>query len=326
MPGTGPWATTLRRLRRERLALVCGAVFLLIVGASFFAPLWAADVAHTSPLTNHLSDRVALHGRETFVVSPPSAQDPGIPIGPTYRSKFFLGADSSGRDVMVRLLYATRTSFLIGFAASALTLLLSVVLGMLSGYLRGWTDAVISRALDVVWAYPVVLLAVALGTSLALGGLNIGPFKIEAGSLAVPIFVIGLVYVPYMARPLRGRVLSLREKDFVEAARAQGQGPLRIMFTELLPNLAGDILVFFPLIVANAVLLEAALSFLGAGVQKPRPSLGTMLDDGTSNIFNAVHLVLAPGLVLVVAVLALNLFGDGLRNAFDPRARGRVER
>jgi peptide/nickel transport system permease protein len=324
-PGAGPWRVALRRLRRDRVALAFGALFLLIVVISLFAPLWAHQVAHTSASANHLSDRITVDGKPTYVVSPPSSANPGIPIGPTYGSKFFLGADASGRDVMVRLLYGARTSFEIGFAASALTLLLSIVLGLLSGYLRGWVDALISRALDVVWAYPVVLLGVALGTSLAIKGVKLGPIELESGSLLVPIFIIGLVYVPYMARPLRGRVLSLREKEFVDAARAQGSGPVRIMLSELLPNLATDLIVFFPLIVANAVLLESALSFLGAGVQPPTPSLGTMIADGNHNIFNAVHLVIVPGLVLVLAVLALNVFGDGVRDALDPRSRVRIE-
>jgi peptide/nickel transport system permease protein len=324
--GAGPWRIAMRRLRRDRVSLAFGALFLLIVAISLFAPVWSHDVAHTSASTNHLSDQITLDHKKTYVVSSPTSANPGIPIGPTFGAKFFLGADTSGRDVMVRLLYGARTSFEIGFAAAAFTLSFSVILGLLSGYLRGWVDAIISRALDVIWAYPVVLLGVALGTSLALGGLEIGPIKVESGSLLVPIFVIGVVYVPYMARPLRGRVLSLREKEFVDAARAQGAGPFRIMFSELLPNLTTDIVVFFPLIVANAVLLEAALSFLGAGVQPPKPSLGTMIADGTGNIFNAVHLVLVPGLVLVVAVLALNVFGDGVRDALDPRARVRIER
>jgi peptide/nickel transport system permease protein len=324
--GTGPWRIALRRLRRDKAALAFGALFLVVVGISLFAPFWAHHIAHTSASSEHVSDQITLNGKPTYVVSPPSSPNPGIPIGPTWGSKYFLGADTQGRDVMVRLLYGARTSFLIGFAAAAMTLLLSIVLGLFSGYLRGWVDAVISRVLDVVWAYPVVLLGVALGTSLAIGGLKIGPVKLESGSLLVPIFVIGLVYVPYMARPLRGRVLSLREKEFVDAARAQGAGPVRIMFRELLPNLATDLVVFFPLIVANAVLLEAALSFLGAGVQPPQPSLGTMIDDGTHSIFNAVHLVLVPGLVLVIAVLSLNVFGDGVRDALDPRAKVRIDR
>ena len=142
----------------------------------------------------------------------------------------------------------------------------------------------------------------------------------------IPIFIIGFVYVPYMARPVRGQVLSLREKEFVEAARAQGAGPFRIMFTEVMPNLASTVIVFFTLLIANAILLESALSFLGAGVQPPNPSWGTMIDEGVDRIATAPHLTIVPGLMLVLTVLALNVFGDGVRDALDPRAKVRLER
>jgi peptide/nickel transport system permease protein len=180
--------------------------------------------------------------------------------------------------------------------------------------------------LDVIWSFPVVILGVALGVALALGGLKIGPIEVAGDSLFVPILIIGVVYVPYMARPIRGQVLSLREKEFVEAARAQGAGPLRIMFTEVVPNLASTMLVFFTLLIANAVLLEAALSFLGAGVQPPNPSWGTMIDDGIDRIATAPHLTIVPGVMLVLTVLSLNVFGDGVRDALDPRAKVRLER
>jgi peptide/nickel transport system permease protein len=161
--------------------------------------------------------------------------------------------------------------------------------------------------------------------SLALGGLKIGPLHIQGNSKWIPTLIIGVVSVVYLARPIRGQVLSLREKEFVEAARAQGAGPIRIMFGELLPNLASTILVFFPLLVANAILLEAALSFLGAGVQPPEPSWGTMLSDGVVLLSTAPHLTIVPGLMLVLTVLALNVFGDGVRDALDPRAKVRLE-
>jgi peptide/nickel transport system permease protein len=149
--------------------------------------------------------------------------------------------------------------------------------------------------------------------------------QIQGGSLWIPTLTIGVVSVVYLARPIRGQVLSLREKEFVEAARAQGAGPLKIMFSELLPNLASTILVFFPLLVANAILLEAALSFLGAGVQPPEPSWGTMLSDGVVLLSTSPHLTIVPGLMLVLTVLALNVFGDGVRDALDPRAKVRLE-
>jgi peptide/nickel transport system permease protein len=321
--GLGPWRLGLRRLRRNKVALAFGALFLVLVAVCVAAPLWADNVAKTGPNTNHLSDTIQVDGESVNVV----ALD-GVPIGPQYfkaDGKFFLGADRNGRDVMVRLLYGGRNSLAIGISAALMTTLLSILLGTLAGYFRGWSDIVIRSLLDIMWSFPVIILGVALGVALALGGIQIGPITIAGDSLAIPIFIIGLVYVPYMARPVRGQVLSLREKEFVESARAQGAGPLRIMFTEVLPNLASTVLVFFTLLIANAVLLEAALSFLGAGVRPPTASWGTMIDEGVDRIATAPHLAIVPGAMLVLTVLSLNVFGDGVRDALDPRAKVRLE-
>jgi len=314
--GISPWGLAWRRLRRNKVSLAFGVLFIVLVACALAAPLWANHVAETTPSRNHISDVVTVDGEKREVVS-----FEGVPIGPTYQRRFFLGADSNGRDVMVRLLYGARNSLFIGVTAAFITLLLAVTLGLLAGYFRGWVDAVISRGLDVLWAFPVLLLGVALGVSLALGGLHIGPLELSSESLWIPTIIIGCVSVVYLARPIRGQVLGLREKEFVEAARAQGSGNLRIMFTELLPNLASTLLVFFPLIVANAILLEAALSFLGAGVQPPAPSWGTMISSGLDLIIGAPHLTIAPGLMLVLTVLSLNIFGEGVRDALDPRAK-----
>ncbi len=318
--GLGPWRLAGRRLRRDRTALVFGGVFVLLVAICLAAPIWANNFAHTDPFKNHLTDTVTVDGKEKDVVSPD-----GVPIGPTWQGQFFLGADTNGRDTAVRLLYGGRNSLLIGVAAALITTFLSVLAGTLAGYARGFTDTVISRALDVIWAFPVVLLGVALGTALSIGGLEIGPIKISGESKLIPILIIAVVYVPYMARPLRGQVLGLREREFVEAARAQGAGPLRIMLAEILPNLSSTIVVFFPLMVANAILLEAALGFLGVGVRPPEPSWGNMIGDGVKHILTGPHLAIVPGLMLVITVLALNAFGDGVRDAFDPRARIHLE-
>jgi len=319
-PGLSAWALALRRLRRNKAALIFGALFVVLVALALAAPLWA-QVADTTPARNHISDTIVVNGKSEQVVTLE-----GVPIGPTWQRKFFLGADSNGRDVAVRLLYGARNSLFIGLTATIITTLLAVVLGLLAGYFRGWTDAFISRGLDIAWAFPPTLLGVALGVSFALGGLKVGPLRISGDSLWIPTLVIGAIGVVYLARPVRGQVLSLREKEFVEAARAQGAGSLRIMFGELLPNVASTVLVFFPLLVANAILNEAALSFLGAGVQAPSPSWGTMLADGVLLLSTAPHLTIVPGLMLALTVLALNVFGDGVRDALDPRAKVRLER
>jgi len=314
--GGSPLRLAARRLRRDRGALAFGVIFLLLVTACLAAPLWANEVAHTTVSQNHLTDTVEQDGEQVNVVG-----FDGVPIGPTWQGEFFLGADQNGRDNMVRLLYGGRNSLLIGVIAALITTLLGVLIGVLAGYFRGWTDAVISRAMDIIWAFPVILLGIALGTSLALGGLQLGPISISGDSLAIPIMVISVVYVPYLARPIRGQVLALREKEFVEAARAQGMGSWRIMRSEILPNISSTLLVFFPLLFANAILLEAALSFLGAGVRPPNPSWGTMISEGVDRIVTAPYLAIVPGAMLVLTVLALNVFGDGIRDALDPRAK-----
>jgi peptide/nickel transport system permease protein len=303
-----------RRLRRDRVAVGFGVVLAVIVLACLAAPIWANEVAHTGPDTNHITDTVEVDGEAVDVVAPN-----GVPIGPTWQSRFFLGADSNGRDTMVRLLYGGRNSLLIGFGAALITLLLGSAIGLATGYLRGWTDSVLSRVLDVLWAFPAILLGIALGTALAVDGLKIGPLVISSGSLAIPVLVIALVYVPYLARPVRAQTLSLREREFVEAARATGMSEWRIIATEILPNVSSTILVFAPLLFANAILLEAALSFLGAGIQPPEPSWGTMISSGVERIVTAPYLTIVPGAMLVLAVLSLNAVGDGVREALGAR-------
>jgi peptide/nickel transport system permease protein len=318
--GRSPWYLAWLRLRRNRVGLAFGVLFLLIVVACLAAPLWADNVAHTGPNENHITDKILIDGQETYVVSPD-----GTPLGPGLHGRYLLGADQNGRDVMVRLLYGGRTSIYIGVIAAIVTTVLAVLVGLLCGYYRGWIDAVLSRVMDVVWAFPVLLLGIALGTALALGGLKIGAIVVAGDSLWIPILIIGLVYVPYMARPIRGEILALREKEFVEAAVAQGKGSLRIMYSELLPNVVSTIIVFFTLNIANNMLLESSLSFLGAGVRAPNASWGTMIADGYQTIYTAPHLTIVPGLLIVLTVLSLNVFGDGLRDALDPRAKIRLE-
>jgi peptide/nickel transport system permease protein len=311
----------LSRLRRQRLALASGAVFCLLVAACLAAPVWAGHIAHTGPDQNHITDTVEVDGRAVDVVS-----EDGVPIGPTWGGRFFLGADSNGRDTMVRLLYGGRNSLLIGLAAALITTLLGSVAGLAAGYLGGWTDGLLSRLLDLLWAFPAILLGVALGTALAVDGLRLGPVIIEGGSLAIPVFVISVVYIPYLARPIRAQTMSLREREFIQAARAVGMSRRQIVAGELLPNVLPTILVLAPLLVANAILLEAALSFLGAGIQPPNPSWGTMISIGVERIVSAPYLAIAPGLMLLIAVLSLNGFAEGVRSAAGTRSSVRVGR
>jgi peptide/nickel transport system permease protein len=322
--GRSPWHVAYRRLRANRVALASLALFAAIVILVLAAPLWADNVAHTGPNTPHTVDTVEVGGERRDVVSVD-----GTPIGPLWfddGGRFFLGADGRlGRDEMVRMLYAGRTSLLIGFAAALITTVLAVILALLAGYYRGWVDTIISRTLDVIWAFPVMLFGIALGVALAVGGLKIGPIEISGGSLLIPIGIIGIAFTSYMARPLRGEVLALREKEFVEASVAQGAGPLRVMFGELLPNLWSTIIVFFTLNIASAMLFESGLSFLGAGVQPPHSSWGSMMAKGSDLLYSAPQLTIAPGLMVFLTVLSLNVFGDCLRDALDPKSKIGVE-
>ena len=324
MAGRGPWSLAYRRLRRNRVALAFGGLFVAIVVFVLAAPLWADHVAHTTPNATHTLEKVEVGDEKREVVN-----REGRPVGPLWfgaSGKFFLGADGRlGRDEMVRLMYGGRISLFIGFLATLIATLLATTLGLLAGYYRGWADALISRTMDVIWAFPVTLLAIALGLSLALGGLQIGPLHLSGSSIWIPILIIAFVYTPYMARPIRGEVLSLREREFVEAAVSQGAGPLRVMFGELLPNLASTLIVFFTLGVANNMLLEASLSFLGVGVQPPNTSWGTMIGSGFELISSAPLLTVIPGTMILLTVLSINVFGDGLRDALDPKSKLRLE-
>ncbi|HEY3774032.1 MAG TPA: ABC transporter permease [Solirubrobacteraceae bacterium] len=316
-PGASPWRLAWRRLRRNRTALFFGVVFLLVVIVCLLAPVYSHDIAHRSPDVGNITGTVKVGGKAKDIVSAT-----GIPIGPTWDfSKFFLGADSNGRDTAVRLLYGGRNSLLIGAEATVLTMVIAVVLGLIAGYFRGMIDGVISRCMDILWAIPALLLGITLGTMIAVGG--IGPIK--GNHLWIPAMVIGVVYIPYVAKPIRGQVLQLRERDFIDAARQQGLSHTRIMFGEILPNLSSTIVVFIPLILANAILLEAGLSYLGVGVQAPAPSWGNMISQGLQFIPAAFSDVLSPGIMLVIAVLSMNLFGDGVRDALDPRSKIRID-
>ena len=314
--GIGPWKLGWKRLKRNKVALGFGGLFLVIVVLCLLAPVYSKDVAHISPSIGNPSGKITVGGKQEYILSLT-----GIPIGPTWDiHHYFLGADGNGRDVAVRLLYGGRNSLEVGLVATVLTMVLALILGIVAGYFGKFADLVIRSGLDIIWAFPAILLGVTLGTVLAVGG--IGPLK--GTTLMVPAVVIGIVYIPYVAKPIRGQVLQLREREFIDAARQQGQSHVRIMLFEILPNLASTIIVFIPLILANAILLEAALTFLGAGVQPPNPSWGTMISDGISTIPEAFHNVLVPGIMLVLAVLSINIFGDGLRDALDPRAKVRI--
>ena len=325
-PRNGPWITASRALVRDRAAMAALAVLLLILLACLAAPIYATRIAHTDPVASDVAATVTLHGQELAVMQPNNNRlHLGLtPLGPTWRpSAYLLGSDSQGRDVMARILYGGRNSLLISSAATLLCIVMAAAVGIVSGFFGGITDAVLSRLMDIMWAVPVYLFAISLSIVTISQGLRFGPFIIESDNLLLPICIIALVYVPYAARPIRGRVLSLRHSEFVLAARGLGVPRPRILLRDILPNISGTLIVLAPLLMALAMLAESALSFLSIGVQAPAASWGTIIGDGEALIYTRPMVAFAPGLAIVVTVLALNILGDGLRDALDMRDASR---
>jgi peptide/nickel transport system permease protein len=301
----------------------------VIVTVSFGAPIYAHHIAHTDPFVANLSGTITVNGKTVDVIQQ-GGGELGLgetPIGPTWTSHYLLGADNQGRDVAARVLYGGRASLEIGVGAALICCLIAVVLALLAGFFGRWVDAFLSRVMDLVWAFPVYLLAISLSTVLLTrpNGLKVWFFTVNPTSLWVPTLIIAVIYVPYVFRPVRGQVLSVREKEYVEAAIAQGAGNFRLMFKEILPNVIGTVIVMLPLMIATTVLTEAALSFLSIGVQAPKASWGTIIDDGQSLLYTRPLVAIVPGIFIVLTVLSLNLLGDGVRDALDPRAKLRIK-
>jgi len=289
------------RLREDKAALVGGAVIALLVLIAIVG----------GPVAEHLTG----HGpNATYDYM---TDDYGVPKGPN--SSFWFGADSSGRDLFVRTMYGARTSLFVGVVATGFALMIGLVVGLLAGFFGGVVDTFLSRSADVLLAVPQILIAVgfvaACSTSKqgCLGGL------IQPG-LTVVIVVITLFSWSYIARIVRGYTLSLREKEFVEAARSLGASNTRILRTEVLPNLVGPLIVYATLLIPTNILFEAALSYLGLGVPPDQASWGAILNDASGYYDVAWWLMLFPGAFLIITTLAFNLLGDGLRDAFDVRS------
>lgn len=319
----GPWATALRKLVHDRAAMASLAVLALILLACLAAPLYARFVSGTDPFASNVSGQITLDGQAVDVMQP---DEGGLglgvtPIGPTWRGPYFLGADTQGRDVMARLLYGGQDSLLIAAGATVICLVLAAVVGVVAGFFGGVVDAVLSRLLDILWAFPIYLLAISLSIVLISRGLVLGPITIRSDSLFLPILIIGVIYVPYVARPVRGLVLSLARSEFVLAAVGLGVPNRRILVRDILPNVATTLIVFAPLMIALNMLTESALSFLSIGVQPPAASWGTIIQDGQGLIYTRPWVAIAPGLAIVLTVLTLNVLGDGVRDALDPRAK-----
>jgi len=304
-------------------------VFILIVIACCCAPLYVSQVSGIDPFSSNIDGSITLDGQDQPIMEA-STEGLGLgttPIGPTWMfSSYFLGADNQGRDVFARLLYGGINSLLIAVGSSTICLLLSAVFGVVAGFFGGVVDSILSRTLDVIWAFPIFLLAISLSIVLINQSIDIGPVHITAGSLWLPIFIIGIVYIPYVARPIRGQVLSLKNSEFVLAAIGLGVPDWRILVKDILPNVATTLIVFVPLMMALNMLTESALSFLSIGVQSPDASWGTIIQDGQDLLYTRPAVALAPGIAIAVTVLTLNIFGDGVRDALDPRSKLRIGR
>jgi peptide/nickel transport system permease protein len=287
-----------RRFREDRVAVASGVIIILLILLAIFAAVVVKILGLPGPNVENLNLTDAF----------------GSPLGPSLAHPF--GVDQLGEDVMSRVIYGTRVSLEVGIIGTAISTFVGVIVGLLAGFYRGWIDTFLSRTVDVVLSIPVLLLGLGVGAACSVRGCIKG--VLEPG-LSVVIFIIALSTWPYMARIVRGLVLSLREREFVEASRALGASNMRIMFREILPNLAAPIIVFSTLQVPINILFEAALSYLGIGIRPPTASWGQMISAATPIFNTAWWFMVFPGVALLITVLAFNLLGDGLRDALNPR-------
>jgi ABC-type dipeptide/oligopeptide/nickel transport system permease subunit len=296
-----PWELFMRKFREDRLALVALVFLVLLILIAIFAGPVTALVGAPAP---NVTNQTAL---DIF----------GQPTGPS--SAHLFGVDQIGRDVFSRTIYGARVSLVVAFVSTILTTAIGVICGLLAGYYRGWIDTLVSRAVDAMLAIPYLLFATGLAAACSFGNGCIGGL-IKPG-IPVVIAVIAITSWTYPARIIRGQVLSLREKEFVEAARSLGASNSRIMIRELLPNLTAPIIVFASTFLPTAILFEAALSFLGVGVQPPTSSWGQMISDASPNFSTAWWYMLFPGIALLLTTLAFNFVGDAVQDALNPRAQ-----
>src|SRR5215475_666825 len=301
--GRSPGRIAWMRLKRDKVAMAGGTVVVLLILIAIIGPYFVQD-----PNLYHAN------------LINPTFSRPNGPFGGISLSHPFGVEPVTGRDMLSRIVNGARVSLLIAFLATALAVGIGVVMGIISGYAGGWLDAVIARTMDVFLAFPLLVFAIAL-----VGVIPSSAFGLSGNSLRIGllIFVIGFFAWPYMGRIIRGQVLSLREREFVDAARSIGARGPYILFRELLPNLWGPILVYATLLIPTNILFEAALDYLGVGLIPPTPSWGQMLSDAVTNSYYQVDpmYMVIPGVAIFITVMAFNLFGDGLRDALDPRSR-----
>jgi len=290
--GRSPWRLAYERLRKDRAAKIALATILVIVLLAILAPVFAKILGH-SP-------------NQQFIDIGQNAN--GGPVPPS--GTFWLGTDNNGRDLFIRILYGARISLLVGVLATGISVVLGVLFGLTAGYIGGFVDTVIARFIDVMLSIPFLILAVSIA-------------YISGPSLWLVIGIIGVLSFTYPARIVRGQVISIKSREFIEAARALGAGPWRIMFVDLLPNVMAQVIVYATLLIPLAIVAEASLSFLGVGVPPPTADWGSMISDATGWYqYGYWWFLFFPCLALLITTLAFNIFGDSVRDALDPRGAG----
>ncbi len=290
--GRSPWRLAYERLRADRAAKIAFGTIMVIVFLAIIAPVFAA-------LTKHGPN-------QQFIDIGENAN--GGPVAPN--GTFWFGTDSDGRDLLVRVLYGARVSLVVGVLATAISVALGVVFGLAAGYLGGFVDSLIARVIDVMLSIPFLVIAISVA-------------YISGPSVWLVIVVVGVLSFTYLARIVRGQVISLKGKEYIEAARALGAGPWRIMFIDLLPNVMAQVIVYASLLIPLAIVLEASLSFLGVGVPPPTSDWGEMISTASGYYqYGYWWFLFFPSLALLITTLAFNIFGDSVRDAFDPRGGG----
>ena len=287
--GRSPWLLAWQRLRRDRVAMISMVVIVLIILMAIFAPLATWITGHPP---NEQYRQIGL-------------TPDGLPKGPS--SQFWMGTDDLGRDIFVRIAYGARVSLLVGVVATGIAVAIGVIVGLAAGFFGGLVDTVLARLVDVILCVPFLLVAIAL-------------VSITGPGLSITILVIGFFSWASVARIVRGQVLSLREREFVEAARSLGASDRRIMFVDILPNVLAPVIVYTTLLIPVVIVIEATLTFLGLGLPPPTADWGGMISDGQAYYTTSWWFLIFPGAALLITTLAFNLFGDGVRDAFDPRS------
>ena len=290
--GRSPWRLAYERLRADRAAKIALGTILVIVLLAILAPVFAKIVGHGP--------------NQQFIDIGQNAN--GGPVPPS--GTFWLGTDNNGRDLFIRILYGARISLLVGVLATGISVVLGVLFGLTAGYIGGFVDTVIARFIDVMLSIPFLILAISIAF-------------IAGASLWLVIGIVGVLSFTYPARIVRGQVISIKSREFIEAARALGAGPWRIMFVDILPNVMAQVIVYATLLIPLAIVAEASLSFLGVGVPPPTADWGSMINDATGWYqYGYWWFLLFPSLALLITTLAFNIFGDSVRDALDPRGAG----